>query len=828
MRFDSWWAFILILLIAACSSADEPTSTTTPQPTATFTPPTPTAIAPTAIERFRTVEPTLTPTPQSAAVPTPETSTVSEQETCPAFVEDALALVESSCGETGRNQVCYGNAQLIAEFQSDSEANQFEAPGDTAEFVDLQSLELSALNIDTGEWGVAIMRLQANLPDALPGENVTFLLFGDVQLENTGESDGVQSFYLQTAIGDAACREAPESGVLVQTPRGVDEVTFQINGVNVALASTAYLQAQPGGMMTVSVIEGQAELTAQGEVQVVRAGFQSEIELDADLNAIAPPDEPEPYETSHLVRLPINNLTRPIEISSVADYADFALDAEGWRTDDIGPTHRRPAQDTPAAICIDDGTFIAPQTWLGDRSDLLGEVFDVLLEIPDAETLPSIVLLSDDDSVTFTPDDVTRSVLQLSVALNSAAGWVLSSDEAAADDDIRDVLENLTGIQIQVGEQSACLVEVQFRQLLQSVTPYERQETTPPSPTPAPIGSVQEFNINLNVTVSENSPEDGAGLLEEPGSTDFYTLTLTEETLIYFDPLNSSSNEIEWLAFSPSGQILFNNMILADWNDPGSAVLPAGDVTIIVRGINNATGSYAFLVYEITDAQTFNIEIGERVDMGTPAEGAGEIAQPGETDEYTFEAEAGDEVYFAIVVNEIDSDGTGIWTVTAPSGDVLFENEGTWVGNDPGAFTLDETGTYTITVQSEDERYATYAFRLWYVQEPERFEINIGDTVTTDDPGEGAGVLDQPGARDIFIFEVEEMTEVTFEALSTDDTGSMLWEIRDPNGELLFETDGLWFGNHKGPFTLQPGTYTITVFADFDEFGEYSFAIQPS
>ena len=28
------------------------------------------------------------------------------------------------------------------------------------------------------------MKLQANLPDSLPGQNVTFLMFGDVQIQN--------------------------------------------------------------------------------------------------------------------------------------------------------------------------------------------------------------------------------------------------------------------------------------------------------------------------------------------------------------------------------------------------------------------------------------------------------------------------------------------------------------------------------------------------------------------------------------------------------------------------------------------------------------------
>ena len=51
------------------------------------------------------------------------------------------------------------------------------------------------MNASTGAWGVALMRIQANLPDTLPGQNVTMLIFGDVQIQNAGgESSGGPSY----------------------------------------------------------------------------------------------------------------------------------------------------------------------------------------------------------------------------------------------------------------------------------------------------------------------------------------------------------------------------------------------------------------------------------------------------------------------------------------------------------------------------------------------------------------------------------------------------------------------------------------------------------
>ena len=43
-----------------------------------------------------------------------------------------------------------------------------------------------------GEWGVSLMQLQANLPDTLPGQNVTVLLFGDVTLQPALASNEIE------------------------------------------------------------------------------------------------------------------------------------------------------------------------------------------------------------------------------------------------------------------------------------------------------------------------------------------------------------------------------------------------------------------------------------------------------------------------------------------------------------------------------------------------------------------------------------------------------------------------------------------------------------
>ena len=102
---------------------------------------------------------------------------------CPDWVHTALETIGTLCDATARNQACYGNLSLEATPQADVVDFTFNATGDIEDVIDIQSLRLTALNLDTEEWGVALMRLQANLASSQP-KDLTLLTFGDVSLQN--------------------------------------------------------------------------------------------------------------------------------------------------------------------------------------------------------------------------------------------------------------------------------------------------------------------------------------------------------------------------------------------------------------------------------------------------------------------------------------------------------------------------------------------------------------------------------------------------------------------------------------------------------------------
>lgn len=329
-------------------------------------------------------------------------STAQDESTCPVLVQTAIDSVATLCSGTGRNQVCYGNVQVTAAFNNTFTNTTFSVPGDIANLVDIATIQLSSMDTEANEWGVALMRVQANLPDTLPGQNVTFVLFGDVEVETVpappelfatvsvsgtvnirsgpgtsynvvdvvasgtalvangrndsadwlrvtlpdteasgwvaasllrpdGDTDSLavvqpdtpiygtmQAFYLRSGVGDARCAEAPNSGLLIQTPQGAGEIEFSINEVQIRMGSTVFLQAESGNQMTVYVLEGQAQVAAFDEIQVVPAGAKTNVPIDSNLAATGPPQEPEPYDTDDVMAVPTILLAPEIEIAEPA------------------------------------------------------------------------------------------------------------------------------------------------------------------------------------------------------------------------------------------------------------------------------------------------------------------------------------------------------------------------------------------------------------------------------------------------------------------------------------------------------------------------------
>jgi hypothetical protein len=335
-----------------------------------------------------------------------------QDDPCPTLVEQALKMSRDACLETGRNQACYGHALLKAEPQTGVANFAFNRIGDKTSVDSIAALRLSPFDRSNSTWGVALMRLQADLPHTLPGQNVTFVLFGDVAVINNvthmpftvdvtatrginvrglpridapivgavpkGETvvadgrlrDGswlrvrlpsgpqnvgwvrsdmlstagdvaaldatsaddatpryqpMQAFYLTTGRSSASCKQVPENGVLIQSPRGSGKVNLLINNVNVRMGSTVLFQAEPGNKMTVSTLDGEALVSVNGRQVKAPTGWRVSVPMDEGLNPIAPPSAPQPLDAAELQMLPLQMLEAPVTIQVPASGSGAAV-----------------------------------------------------------------------------------------------------------------------------------------------------------------------------------------------------------------------------------------------------------------------------------------------------------------------------------------------------------------------------------------------------------------------------------------------------------------------------------------------------------------------
>lgn len=237
------------------------------------------------------------------------------QEQCSAVMQQAIALVSETCSATGRNEACHGYYRVEAKDRTGSNALQFNV-GDIVSVLDVSALTTAPMNLEEGEWGVALLRLQANLPDLLPGENVTLLLLGDTRMQADDRSENarpMQIFQLETSILGVRCSEGPADGLLVQTPQDLQHIKLTVNGITIETAGTAFVQAQPGKMMTVSTLDGIVIVSLGDRRQILEAGTQVEIPMSDSLIPAGDISTPVAVQLSSVVGLPIALLPRAVE-----------------------------------------------------------------------------------------------------------------------------------------------------------------------------------------------------------------------------------------------------------------------------------------------------------------------------------------------------------------------------------------------------------------------------------------------------------------------------------------------------------------------------------
>lgn len=104
--------------------------------------------------------------------------------TCSVLVEQALTALGNNCAAMEGNSACYGFNRVEASFFERQSEGFFSQPADRASLSLIETLRTAPLNTSDNSWGIAVLNVQANVPNTLPGQNVVFLLVGDAEVSN--------------------------------------------------------------------------------------------------------------------------------------------------------------------------------------------------------------------------------------------------------------------------------------------------------------------------------------------------------------------------------------------------------------------------------------------------------------------------------------------------------------------------------------------------------------------------------------------------------------------------------------------------------------------
>jgi hypothetical protein len=229
-------------------------------------------------------------TTPEAGQATPGPGQVANTMSCETLIEQALLFSDQRCQQIGRNQVCYGHYTVDATVAPAPSA-RFELPGDVIPVEILQMLSASPLDLSRNEWGIAIFKLQTTLPRTVPGQNATFIVFGNTSLENA--SGDLQAFYFSSGVGEVTCELVPFDGLLIQMPGGTG-LTIQADGATLTLMGTTVLEARQGEQMSVTMLDGSASVSSNGQEQFLGAGQVVTVPLGGPtgVEAVGPPSAP--------------------------------------------------------------------------------------------------------------------------------------------------------------------------------------------------------------------------------------------------------------------------------------------------------------------------------------------------------------------------------------------------------------------------------------------------------------------------------------------------------------------------------------------------------
>ena len=284
--------------------------------------------------------------------------------------------------------------------------------------------------------------------------------------------------------------------------------------------------------------------------------------------------------------------------------------------------------------------------------------------------------------------------------------------------------------------------------------------------------------------------------LDPASSTQIYRFDGQAGQAVFLDSLfaHTPGGFLSYQVFTPAGEQLFNSFTLAN---EGRITLPAtGEYALRINGEINYWSTqpdspyfYEFRLVTPTDGAA-------NLTLGNPVSAA--ISEPGEYDVYTFQATAGDHLFFdslGYVGNAPMGQGLLI-TLVGPGGAELWADS---VTSDSPLIELRDTGTYQLRVFGTVDRTGDYSFALRRLSDLANSPLDtlIGDGQT----------LDTNRTTRLYRFSATAGQTIFFDGAP--DNANANWRLLDVNGQTLFNNP-----------------VTTNWIADLPYSGDYAIALQ--
>ncbi|HVU13309.1 MAG TPA: hypothetical protein VHD90_18655 [Phototrophicaceae bacterium] len=158
---------------------------------------------------------------------------------CPTIVSQSLAAMGTSCASTDPNTTCYAHPEVAVTPANPSAQLAYNEPGDRLPLSQVQAVETGPLDVNSGNWGVNLMNVSANIPTALSQKGVVFVQFGGVEVKS--------------AVDPSKAISGLATGIVVTTTSPADLLTWPAPSIS-GHASNLVTSLPAGASLSVDAI----------------------------------------------------------------------------------------------------------------------------------------------------------------------------------------------------------------------------------------------------------------------------------------------------------------------------------------------------------------------------------------------------------------------------------------------------------------------------------------------------------------------------------------------------------------------------------------------